>query len=263
VLIEKELNQRFPGPVEIINAGVYGYSTSQDVDLLKKYGLELKPDLIVILVMTNNMVSNLERVDLTDDGTLRKREGRINTYTKSRQITRFIPGAAWLRQNSHLFKFVGMRLLPVINLRKEITSENGELRKVSQDSKLRDESEEQDHLEKQRPFAVTVALLNDLIGIAKKNGSKSILLTLGGREELTGKESRPKSELVQRDLSTAALQAGFADAIALTQLLREYQGNEPLYFPADGHWTSSATRFLAPRLAQRIASVALQKPKRP
>ena len=50
-ILEKRLNARSPnrpGTLEIINAGIPGYTTYQELEFLKIYGLDMQPDLVVL-----------------------------------------------------------------------------------------------------------------------------------------------------------------------------------------------------------------------
>src|SRR5689334_11908014 len=50
-VVGQALQKKLPGQYEVINGGVYGYSTANELDLFLKYGRPLKPDIVVILVM--------------------------------------------------------------------------------------------------------------------------------------------------------------------------------------------------------------------
>jgi acetyltransferase AlgX (SGNH hydrolase-like protein) len=243
--VGEELSRRHSSTFEIINGGVYGYCTANELDLFMKYGLPLKPDIVVILVMIHDMFDNPDWYELTSDGLL-KRKQRMSQYVNSRRVTGYIPGAGWLREHSHLFKFVGMRVLPILNSGGQ--SEREPVREINQQTKVNESSPE--FYEEQRgPFRVTVALLNRLAEAAKENDAKVILLTLEGG-------SSSNLYLPHEQLITAALNTGFSDALALPPVLATYQGQETLYFPQDKHWTSAATRFVAPKVADVIARVA-------
>ena len=56
-LLEEMLNKNYPGKIfEIINTGVPGYSTFQQLIYLKKYGIKLKPDIIIHQFCLNDVV---------------------------------------------------------------------------------------------------------------------------------------------------------------------------------------------------------------
>jgi hypothetical protein len=85
--LEWALNQDASRPVEVVNAGVAAYGTTQELLLLDQMGAELDPDLVLVLFFVGNDVTNnnyrLELwdgdlalalkpyLDLRDDGSLR------------------------------------------------------------------------------------------------------------------------------------------------------------------------------------------------
>ena len=56
-VIEENLNRAMPTPhrVEVINAGVPGYTTYQEAEFLKAYGLAMEPDLVVVCFVLNDV----------------------------------------------------------------------------------------------------------------------------------------------------------------------------------------------------------------
>ena len=248
--VGQELNRKKLGNFEVINGGVYGYSTANDVELFMKSGLPLKPDVVVILVKTNGMVQSSEWAELDNDGRLRRKQ-KTSQYKDSRRITRFLPGATWLRENSHLFKFVGMRVLPVLEIGTAPKSEDPSTQRIHQTSPV-DELSPEFYQDERGPFRVTVALLSRLACVAQKHGIRTVLLTLGAEEDLEGGRVSHARMLPHEQLVTASLEIGFADAIALAPILTTYQGNERLFFHEDRHWTAAATRFVAPVVADTI-----------
>jgi lysophospholipase L1-like esterase len=57
-VVERRLNSRFPnGPnsFEIINAGVPGYTTYQELEFLKTYGVDMEPNLVVLGFVFNDL----------------------------------------------------------------------------------------------------------------------------------------------------------------------------------------------------------------
>ena len=61
--LEEKLNQVLPGyTVEVVNAGVPGYSTFQELAYLKSKGLSLKPDMILIQFCLNDVIERYETV---------------------------------------------------------------------------------------------------------------------------------------------------------------------------------------------------------
>ena len=91
--VSQELERRHAGDFEAINGGVYGYQTANELEFFMKYGVPLNPDIVVILVMTHDMVQNTDWYELNRDGQLQRRPF-TSQYSRSRAITRYLPGAA-------------------------------------------------------------------------------------------------------------------------------------------------------------------------
>jgi hypothetical protein len=248
--VNQELERRHSGNFEVINGGVYGYQTANELELFTKYGAPLNPDIVVILVMTHDMIQNTDWYELTADGQL-KRKPFTSQYTQSRIVTRYLPGAAWLREHSHLFKFVGIRVLPTVTAGGSPTSEPtvGSSQPNPQSAKY-DEFSPEFYREERGAFKVTTALMARLVEASNRIGAKCILLTLGG---ISSSERLPNEQLV-----AAGLRVGFSDALALPPILAGYAGNENLFFRKDGHWTGAATRFVAPAVADVILRISGQ-----
>jgi lysophospholipase L1-like esterase len=57
-IIEKNLNRRLTSPqqkIEVINAGIPGYTTYQELEFLKIYGLDMEPDLVILGFVFNDV----------------------------------------------------------------------------------------------------------------------------------------------------------------------------------------------------------------
>jgi hypothetical protein len=255
--VAQELERTRPGKFEVVNGGVYGYSTADELNLFKKFGVPLRPDLVVTLFMSNDLADNSNQYNLGNDGNLVKQEASSD-YSKSRRITRFIPGANWLRERSHLFKFVGVRVLPVLTSGVFHNSSNGvnPAQPTGAVDELQPEFQPEFYKAKGGPFEVTTAILAELARTAKQDGARAVLLTLGGAYEFRDSELIPGARGFHQELSRAAIEAGFSRTLALSPLLTGYKGKENLFFPKDTHWTGTATRFIAPAVAKIIAQTA-------
>jgi hypothetical protein len=251
--VSRELERRHVGDFEVINGGVYGYQTVNELEFFTKFGVPLHPDIVVILVMTHDMVQNTDWYEWTGDGQLKKKPF-TSQYMQSRAITRLMPGASWLREHSHLFKFVGMRILPTVNAGENPVPEHtGGSPKSNPQPVRHDQFSPEFYQEERGAFRVTTELLTRLVDVAKENGAKCVLLTLGGTADQNMAESlSPREMLPHEQLIAAGLRVGFSDALALPSILAGYRGNENLFFPKDRHWTATATSFVAPAVADAI-----------
>jgi lysophospholipase L1-like esterase len=122
--LEVALNQGAPNRVEVINAGVGGYSTGQELLLLEEEGVKYEPDLVVLFFFSGNDLSNNNyRLELWDE----KLEKALKPYFDlDRDGTlRFIPAppprppsgpTTWLRHNLVLFNVVETGLVNKFSL---------------------------------------------------------------------------------------------------------------------------------------------------
>jgi lysophospholipase L1-like esterase len=58
-LLEDKLIKKYRRNIRVINAGVPGFDTKQEVAYLKHYGMKYRPDLVVIAFMNNDLEGNL------------------------------------------------------------------------------------------------------------------------------------------------------------------------------------------------------------
>jgi lysophospholipase L1-like esterase len=54
-VLEENLNRVSQRPVEVVNAGVPGYTTYQELEFLKIYGLDMEPDLVILGFVFNDL----------------------------------------------------------------------------------------------------------------------------------------------------------------------------------------------------------------
>jgi hypothetical protein len=260
--VGQELERTRPEKFEVVNGGVYGYSTADELNLFKKFGAPLGLDLVVTLFMSNDLADNANQYTLGNDGNLVKQAGSSD-YAKSRRITRFIPGANWLRERSHLFKFVGVRVLPVLT--SGVFHDSGNDVDPAQPTRavaeLPPEFRPEFYKAKGGPFEVTTAILAELARTAQQHSARPVLLTLGGAYEFRDGELVPGARVFHQELSRAALNAGFSRTLALSPLLLGYKGEKKLFFPVDTHWTGAATKLVAPSVAEMIVKTAAAKGK--
>ena len=97
--LERRLRQRMKRPVEVLNLGVGGYDTLQEVRLLRRRGLDLDPDLVLLLVTLNDLDSGVDGG--VYDALLRAR-AHLDAPRRD--------GWGWLQQHSRLVFFAVHRL---------------------------------------------------------------------------------------------------------------------------------------------------------
>lgn len=91
---------------EVVNAGVPGYATDQELLYLEERGLALRPDAVVLLFYANDLLENLERstsgyfkpyFELAADGSLALRQVPVPHGSPKQQLER------WLRFHTYLW----------------------------------------------------------------------------------------------------------------------------------------------------------------
>jgi hypothetical protein len=87
-LMERDLSSATGRTVEVINAGVSGWGTNDELRYLTRYGLDYNPDLVVVAMTLHNDISdNLRREWYTlEDGSLVDREPPPKTWLQFKII---------------------------------------------------------------------------------------------------------------------------------------------------------------------------------
>jgi hypothetical protein len=111
--LERLLEPHFPHGVEVVNMGISGYSTDQELLLMKELGAVLNPEIVIVVVCDNDYVANTENFawrryykpyfDVDDDGELHLRNVPVPELTKLQRIK------LWLGQESNVWNFVRSR----------------------------------------------------------------------------------------------------------------------------------------------------------
>ena len=104
-LLERELSRT--RPAEVINMGVSGFGTAEELILLRNVGLKYDPDLVILAYFPNdpynNAVSGLFRLV---EGKLAESQESTEPAIYIRDRLNKIPGYSFFCQHSHLVNFV-------------------------------------------------------------------------------------------------------------------------------------------------------------
>ena len=108
-LVERRLRSMCASTtLEVVNAGVTAFGTSQQLVLLERDGLALDPDVVVYAFFVNDPEDNLDRgVHILSGDTLSDRPAaaRPKVYAAKR-LTEYVPGYRWLLRRSHLVNWI-------------------------------------------------------------------------------------------------------------------------------------------------------------
>lgn len=96
-LLGKILETKITRRIEVINAGIGGYNTWQELEIIKDKGLLIKPDLIIVGICLNDYIENKPKLGQSWFGTIT--EDNFNDGSRARYFN-------FLYQKSALYKFI-------------------------------------------------------------------------------------------------------------------------------------------------------------
>lgn len=248
-LLERRLaGAALPFAVEVLNAGVPGYDTRQEIAHLAKFGLRLSPDLVVLgLFVTGDVIENAS-------GTFYAVvDGELTTVPLGR-IERLL-----LR--SHLYRFIRRRL--TVHAAERAASGPDRARYLEVEwSRLQTCRRQPDRLSR-RGFRATERLLLELRDLLRQKDVALVVLLIPDEVQV---DARVFAEVLARfggragdfdlDLPNRRLR-GFLEAAGVEVLdiladLRQRHQAEPVYLPEDTHWSGAGHALAADRLAEAL-----------
>jgi lysophospholipase L1-like esterase len=227
-LLEKSLD------AEVINAGVSGYSTDQELLWYENEGIKYETDLVV-LVLTGNDVGDNER-QLVNTIYYKPKfvidEGRLvltgYPVPQTSLQGKFVYS---LSQRSALAYFLVQRYFDLRSLysRQKVNSDHANLTVSGTNAE-------------RNPFEVTIALIDEMRNIAKSSGAKFVIVA-------TDRWWNYPSEENYSDFVTAMKNEGFL--VLDVESMPSFDPTEML-IPDDGHWNQSGNVFVAQQLKDFI-----------
>ncbi len=219
-LIERRLNA-IPDGVryEVLNGGVVGWGTGNELMFLRQRGLQLQPDMILLQLYANDFDDNMRSTLFTVDRDGRLHEGRAYSGLKTiTGIFNALPGKSIL-ENSYLFNYA--RTFLNISVR---PGGGGN-----------DEASEAAIRERERAAEVlTSALLSAVVGVARDAGVPMVATTI----DLSEKQRRVVSDVFA---------AASVPILSLDGMKKEHP---ELYFKYDFHWNRAGHAWAANQLAE-------------
>jgi lysophospholipase L1-like esterase len=241
-LLFKRMQNRDP---QVLNAGVPGFGTADQLAFLKAKGPEFKPDLVVVQFLSVNDILESRYPAATwaavEDGWLISRHNKDDGEGEGHEETAPLDLAERIRlikRESHLISLVSNSLgyLAVrLGLIDQIDTFWGE------DFAAEDG---------ERTFALLVEIAEE----ADQLGAASLFLyTTAKNYILSADYELPRSGLVVRDAAAAA-RVPWIDA---TPFLRRQPNKTDLFYRLDGHWSPQGHRAIAELLADEILDLGL------
>lgn len=231
-LLEARLAQELKRPVEIINLGVSGFGTAEELIALQERGWQYEPDLVLVYWHAgdpaDNVRSNLFK--LKEEGLVRSND----SYLPAVEIREFLfsfSAYRWIAEHSHFYSwvrdFAGKHVKSLLETMRSAPEPIVRQEGIPQRIKL------------------TLALLERIRTEARSHGAGMLILEIPVRVDRTTFKSTFPSE--------AAESLGFAfDVVNPTPAFQEHEGKKIYWEKSHGHWTPLGASCVAAELADRI-----------
>jgi GDSL-like Lipase/Acylhydrolase family len=240
-LLERELGERSPGHVEVMNVSVSGWGTDDELRYLNRYGRRFRPDLIVVAMTLHNDVSdNLrERFHTIRDGALVERPPTQASFLDYKIIE--LKGL--LASRFQVYQLI-TRARRAREMRVEAESLSRHVNGLFMPADARIS----------RGLELTRLLLEQIRALAAEEGGRVVLVLIPLGVQVSDREftafagGTPGAQLErpQRELKRIADRVG-VDAIDLLSGFQEWtaSGGADLYLSRDGHWDRPGHRLAA------------------
>ena len=180
-VLEKKLSAQ--RPTEVINLGIAGFSTAEELIQLQNVGLEQQPDLVVLGYFVNDHFENVTSELYTlENGQLVRNSKPADPALFWRDNLSKIPGYTFLCQRSYLVNIVRSKLSS--HFRNKLSEKH----KLGGNSYVTDKpSDEQ--------IALTAALLDEFIKTCADRGIKLVILNLPMQQDGAWMRNMPVNKL--------------------------------------------------------------------
>lgn len=233
----ERFSQRLEGSmdVEVINAGVSGYSTDQELLWYQNEGIKYDADLVILVVSGNDIGDNGKELVSTiyyKPKFLMKDGELVPTGYPVPQTSSKGKFVYALSQRSALAYFLVLRYFDVLNLYAKLRSNTDEQSAPKPASKVEKE-----------PFKLTIALIDEMKNIAESKDAKFMIVSNDRWWNL------PSNAATYEDFVTAMEDEGF-----LVLDVESLPGFDPekMLIPDDGHWNPSGHEFAAQEIEEFV-----------
>jgi len=222
---------------EVINAGMSGNSTAEELVFFENEGVKYQPDIVVLGFFHNDTKDNLRtglyRIE-NDQLVLQKR-----SYVPAIRVRNFLnafPIYRWLSENSYLHNYINNALTVLV--KRKMVKKNRELLMDGRDVAREQPFPDQAYEEK-----LAIALVKKIRSVAQENQAKLILL------DIPTSKLKPSFPGMK-----AAREADIADVyVDMSSVLKPYEGVTGFYRPhGHHHWTEFPHRIAGREIGRHI-----------
>jgi lysophospholipase L1-like esterase len=245
-----------PFPVEVINAGVPGYDTAQEIGQLRKVGLGLGPDVVLLaFFVTGDLLENGsdERYEVVDGELTSNRLTRLDRFLLRSHLYRLVrsrlavhaaepPPEDALTESRYLE--VEASRLAACQVRPDRYLRRCWRRTERLLLELRDET-------RARGIGLLVLLIPDELQVDPQVLEAAVTARGGNRADYD-------PDLPSRRLREFLAGAG-VPAVDLLEEFRARQASEPVYRPQDTHWNAAGCAIAADRVVEALLPLLTQK----
>jgi lysophospholipase L1-like esterase len=240
-LLETVLRERHPElDVQVLNGGVPGYGTDEELEYLRTRGAALKPDLIIVLFFAgNDFEDNRSPARMTHE----IRDGMLVKLVSERASRpMWLRVNDWLKLRSHLHSFVSERV-------------GYQLMRAGILGKLEQPSSEYFTAEDARR---AIDLLVEIAQTVDRLGAHSLFVFVPDKMQVLSQAEHPfRAATVVQEAATRAT----VPWIDLSPTLMQRATGFELWYKGEGHWTPAGNRKVAGTLSNQIAELGLIAPR--
>ena len=227
--------------IQVLNGGVPGYGTADELAFLKSYGASLDPDLVIVQFLSvNDLRENLTPASTwanVVDGMLTT-QGLPPESNKEAAPALGVRAQLWLKENSYLARLA-------LDLAGYMGTRIANLGKI--DELWGEDFAQEDAILGQQ-------LLVEITRTSSELGARSLLLyTTGQAQVIQDTYDLPRSATV---VANAAKYTG-TPWIDLAKQMQQRADRHNLYYKQNGHWTPAGHRAVAEILTDEIIKLGI------
>jgi lysophospholipase L1-like esterase len=247
--LRRELNER----AEVINAGVSGFSTAEELVFLENEGVKYRPDVVLLGFFANDFEDNLKSglFELDAQGKLVARKSEHLPGVAIQNAIYSVPGTRWLSENSYFYSLLFNRVWDYFKARLAA--------KASTDAARTTNRPVQEAADFEYAIATSSTVSADQIALAaalieraqqfcNSHGIRLIVIDIPARTSLYRSGTSLPSALIER------LRSAGIEVVSSLDLLRDFEGVAELHAPNGHHHISELTHSLiAIEVGRRLA----------